>query len=504
MLIAFQFPFADARPFLNEETHRLAAPDWPDAEAGQEFVRSIGSVRPRLRGGERIWAGEGVYCDAARLLRFPPRLSSRQLAPSTGGSVLACQFRRLFSDGAAVVRVELGLTRRAHPATTQGTRLPPLDSDGCLQFLLGCAATPVIVPSGNHAPASLPLLQADQGLRRQLLRSSTAREKEKPPFQPPVWWLTPGRPLILVQYWPREVVSLPSLTRRVETDNVAPLDLSHMGLLSQNRLVTVWFLGLRPDADRDVLRRLRIHLFRLHAERECLRHVLKHIKADRITVERGSEASERLQHYLDRTFNLFFSQTRYGINQSKILEAAYRYDDLVSEADQATLLQRLTEIRGTISRKVAKGTTPQPIGEETRSIYIEQYIEKAIIAGEGNIVDKSIRIGDVGGSITGIVGIDSSITSSFNRVQESQAPDELKTKLTELTAAVAEMAKHLPEEQAKVAARDLDTFTQEATSEAPRRNILEAIGNGLAKTADVVDKVGAPVVALVKAILLLI
>ena len=109
MLITCQFPFADARPFLNEETHRLAAPDWPDAEAGREFMRSIGGVRPRLSGGEQFWTGEGVYCDAARLLRFPPRLSSRKLAPSAGGSALACQFRRLFSDGGAVVRVELGL-----------------------------------------------------------------------------------------------------------------------------------------------------------------------------------------------------------------------------------------------------------------------------------------------------------------------------------------------------------------------------------------------------------
>jgi hypothetical protein len=348
------------------------------------------------------------------------------------------------------------------------------------------------------------VLLADQGLRLQLLRCTTAREKGKSSFQPLAWWLTPGRPLLLFQYWPWEVRSLPSLAQRVETDDAALPGLWHMGLLSHHRLITVWFLRRQQDTDPDVLRRLRIHLFRLHAERECLRWILKHIKHDHITVERGSEASERLQHYLDRTFNLFFSPARYGISQSTILEAAYRYDDLVSEADRANLLQRLTEIRGTVARKVAKGTTPRAPGEVIRSIYIEQHIDKAIIAKGGTVVDKSVRIGDVGGAITGIVGVDNSIHGSFNRVQESEAPDQLKTRLTELTAAVATMVRQLPEEQAKAAARDLDTFTQEAISEAPRRNILEAIGNGLTKTAEAVQKVGAPVIALVKAILLLI
>lgn len=119
-------------------------------------------------------------------------------------------------------------------------------------------------------------------------------------------------------------------------------------------------------------------------------------------------------------------------------------------------------------------------------------------------MDKSTQIGDVGGSITGVIGVDNVISESFNKIQGAAADDELKAKLTELTAAVAAMCKQLPPDQAQVAARDLQTFTDEATSATPRRSLLAAIGEGLSTTAEAVEKVGAPVVALVKAILLLI
>jgi flagellar biosynthesis/type III secretory pathway protein FliH len=118
--------------------------------------------------------------------------------------------------------------------------------------------------------------------------------------------------------------------------------------------------------------------------------------------------------------------------------------------------------------------------------------------------EHNIRIGNVGGSITGNIGIDSPISNSFNRIQNSAVDDELKNKLAELTAAVAELCKQLHEEQAQGAARDLQTFTEEATAEASRRSILEVIGNSLSKTAETVQQGGGPVISRVKAVLVLV
>jgi hypothetical protein len=120
------------------------------------------------------------------------------------------------------------------------------------------------------------------------------------------------------------------------------------------------------------------------------------------------------------------------------------------------------------------------------------------------VEDNSVQIGNIGGSFTGVAGAHNTIQDSFKTINDSAASDELKAKLTDLTNAVTELCKHLPPDQAETTARDLQTFNAEATSKAPRRNILEAVGSALSNTAQAVATVGPPVVALVKAILLLV
>jgi hypothetical protein len=116
---------------------------------------------------------------------------------------------------------------------------------------------------------------------------------------------------------------------------------------------------------------------------------------------------------------------------------------------------------------------------------------------------KNVRIGNVGGSITGIVGIDSTITDSFKRIETSDADEQLKALLAQLVAAVSEVVKRIPESAATAAGRDLNDFTQEATSERPRKGVLEALGNGLKQAAELVGEIGGPVVKLVTAIVAL-
>jgi hypothetical protein len=214
-----------------------------------------------------------------------------------------------------------------------------------------------------------------------------------------------------------------------------------------------------------------------------------------------------LQRYLDKAWDIFFAPARYGIQQSPILETAYRYDDLVSEGDRPALADRLATIRGNVARKLSRIVAAQTAdGGAPPTTYIDA--RGATITnlqtGDGPVEDKSVHIGNVGGSITGAVGADISIQDSFKTINDSGAGEELKTKLTDLTNAVAELCKALPAEQAETTARDLKTFNEEATAKAPRKSILEAIGGALSKTAEAVATVGPPVVALVKAILLIV
>jgi hypothetical protein len=111
--------------------------------------------------------------------------------------------------------------------------------------------------------------------------------------------------------------------------------------------------------------------------------------------------------------------------------------------------------------------------------------------------DKSVRIGDVGGSISGAIGSDISITDSFNTIDNSSASDDVKMVLRELLQASDQMAADLPQAEADQARRDVSTLIDEATSDTPRRSMIEAVGEGLLSVAKTAGAVGAPVITLV-------
>src|SRR3954453_11510330 len=113
MLIALQFPLADARCFLDTETHRLKTPAWPIPELYREFVRGFGGVSKRVRGGLEEWQGEGVYCDAARAIRFQIAPGKPPEGARTLSGTSRVAFRRFLYDGNSVGRFEAGIAERS-------------------------------------------------------------------------------------------------------------------------------------------------------------------------------------------------------------------------------------------------------------------------------------------------------------------------------------------------------------------------------------------------------
>jgi len=110
-LITFQFPIADARPFVPQLNLRLPVPDWPepDTSIDPQFVHYFGKACERVGEPDEAWPDEIKYCRARRGLRFNSLetchsgFPGRRFRPQ-------CAFRRLFSDGQAVVRIEIGIT----------------------------------------------------------------------------------------------------------------------------------------------------------------------------------------------------------------------------------------------------------------------------------------------------------------------------------------------------------------------------------------------------------
>ena len=104
----------------------------------------------------------------------------------------------------------------------------------------------------------------------------------------------------------------------------------------------------------------------------------------------------------------------------------------------------------------------------------------------------SVTLGD-GTVIHGDFVVTNAIRDSFNRVKESDAPNEVKQVLETLAAEVGKLASKIEPQLARQVADDLDMFTREATREEPRRRFWELSVEGLKDAANAVKEVGLPV-----------
>lgn len=342
VLITTQIPIADLRRLVPQNTHRLTAPSWPSAEAGREFIRTFGGVKPRWLGGVGPWAGEEVFCDVRGAVTFPGRRGVWAPGATPKAPRFKWAFRRFLADGRVVTRIELGLSCRARAGDGRPWALEAV--------AMSCFAGDLALRSTDGKWSQAPVFQAGAPLARLLLRSTTKRDG----FNPEESWLRPGRPLLLLEYDPSLEAMSPPPGRIVPILWDEGIDVSYRLLEANANYAGAWFVAANR-ANCDAVRRLRIHLFRLHAERECLKQVLLAITRDVIRVERGTAESETLQDYLNSAFTLIFEPS-FGIPSGEIFKAAYETDQLIAEGERASLLERLNQVRGNIRRKVAERT----------------------------------------------------------------------------------------------------------------------------------------------------
>lgn len=501
LFVGIGFPFVDLRRFVTEPTYQLAVPRFPLAKP-REFIRSFGPVETRLGGGVDEWAGEEVYGRAATALRFPNRLGWKPFGTDLSPLVANFSFRRFYSDG-LTSRLEIGIRLNARDGDPFGDPFgfQPFDPAGCLGVIRQCFSLLVRVPSGEPGawrPCSL--IEAGRLLAEHLLRSTTARpDRRLPPVEK--WWLQAGDPVLLFHYRPTELLTgLPPHSKEVQISPGQDFSIAY-GLIEHNGTpVRSWFLGSSFEAEKDRLRRLRIHLFRLHTEREGVKSILRQIHRKRIT----AGASDALADYLDQVVNLIQRPQRFGLDQAALIDSAKYLVDLVAPGERATILAELEQTRKSLFHKVRR-LTEKSTDTAKISIILNNSSVGAFNTGDINLNDKSITFGDnttVHGNFT--VTVAETIQRSFNGAAESNAPDDLKEELKTLAMQVAEMVKQLPPQQGEQAARDLEALTQEAISPQPRRKWYELSGEGLIEAATTVGKIAAPVISTVRTILTLL
>lgn len=358
MFVALQQPFADGRPFIGSDSRKLALPTFAlgiDVNQSQ-FLRGFGLFDERRPGVPSDWPAEDVFCGAARGVRLAAdalaALDDQVAAPGH----FVCAFRRFLSNGEAVSRIEIGIGRRP-----SGARGAPMDGEQLVRFLQTCLRLPIHFRSRN-ATVSAELVSAGSKLARHVLNSST-RWKDAEGFEPIPWWVTPGRLLVLLEYSPHEIASLPELARPValETEDLA---LHHLGFRRETRFARVWLLGIRPGANRDRLRGIRLHLLRLHCEREAVGAILRHISQGRLPLPAAKTPRTPLLGYLENAMGFLERGKVYGHDQSQLLDIAYGYDDLVTGAQRATLREELGRIYRSLAERVDREASAANAGEE--------------------------------------------------------------------------------------------------------------------------------------------
>jgi hypothetical protein len=127
---------------------------------------------------------------------------------------------------------------------------------------------------------------------------------------------------------------------------------------------------------------------------------------------------------------------------------------------------------------------------------------QTVIYGVKEMTSTNISISN--SNISGNIITSSTIQDSFNIIESSKSPKELKTILFELGRAVDEMIKQLPEGEIEGVEDDYKRLVDESTKSSPKEKWYRVSIEGLQKAAKNLGEIGKPVLELTGRLLVLL
>ena len=493
MLVSVQIPLADSRGFLPDETRRIKNPDWKNPQAGKGFVRAFGGLKPRLRGGLPEWPSEEVVCATYGAPKFIPPLCSKSLEQD-GWYLDRCAFRRLLSNGRGVTRIEVGFS------IAHGFRMMPwtvlLDVvNQVLSFEVRCS-------EGRAIVRECKLGASGSYLAKRFL-AETTRTSPADGFTPASWWVTDGEPVVFVEL-EDAMFRPPDRTFRPVSLPWPGYQLYYTRALHRGLHIGVWILKIEPgyslgswtyqSSGKIVARQVRLHLMRLHAERQTLKVVFQHIDKGYIPIQARLKQGDPLQTFLNHATGLLLNREIYGVPMSPMLRCIEVFDDLVMPGQRASLLAQLNDIRPNVLKKIRSATQVRPSDRAgiVNIIGNEGSVTLQLNRKDGRLVSQFVNAD--GATIHGDLVVADFITNSFNRVRDSKINGELRTKLDDLNKAVSDLTEYVSPDAARDAAKALDAVTREAISTKVDEDWFSAGVKKLTKIAETVGESATPVI----------
>jgi hypothetical protein len=172
------------------------------------------------------------------------------------------------------------------------------------------------------------------------------------------WWVAHGEPLALVEYSGCQAGMLPSGARSLPVAESSGLKLDFAEIVVNHKPVGVWFFRVSVGkVDLDLMRRLRINLFRLHSEIESLKYVAQSISRPNFPLNATTAEFQHLKRYLVNGKQLLQKKSRFGLDQDPIIDAVQRYKDLVANGQRPTLIALIEEAEDRLNSAHILGST---------------------------------------------------------------------------------------------------------------------------------------------------
>lgn len=427
----------------------LARPEWPTPIPSRRFVHRIGVIASRRRGRVEESPGDDVFCTAKRAIRLPtpkPIIQVNQ-ADTAAKLPLQCAFRRLFYDGSALGRFEMGWACRRDETAVFSRDFQSLAAD-----LLNHRA---FVGSAVNRRT---LASAGPSLAKLFIRASQPIKEANPAKN----GIEARRPMILIEVPTAEPSAVAKLRELLWRQFDASLPRVFLGNVETK--ADSWRLAVLVGGTPETLRSVRLSLLRLHAEIEAIRFVSAEVISGRLPYEALGASGKRL---------LVFFETK--------AESIFRHDH--GGTPVRPLLAML--VAGDANLHAFNLTDAKSLGDQaTEQIQIAYRLRNRIK------MTKIIQKGDH--SNFGPVIVDSvvveSLNHSFNKIAGEKRED-LKKLLEEFHETAKKAIASLPAAEQADSAADLDRFVDETKRNPPSKKFWEASRDGVIEATKTVAEI---------------
>lgn len=450
MLLTLRIPVVDLRPFCRHDYPlgiRLPT-TWSE---DKEFVRYFGPVSKRLHGPIDPWISERVFCQFDRALRFPPSYHSL-LARDVPGLVFFGVRRRLYPATTRndLFHVDLQLAGRSgrfslRPGTSF-RRYSPTEID-LAAMVDAVLRLPTTVLAALSPPARQSLGRSGPPIARALDTATTVGG--------PSGKLLSGAPAIALEVEERDVVSTEWGGQWEISDG---LRLAVRTVVSDGRAINVFLVERHPRADRYRSRALRIHILRLHSEREYLRRIARLLAVEGFLEGCEQTQVERVQYALNQSLATLTSVRSDGFLTSDIA-TAFIADRIISGSELEVLTERVQAFRPIIGKRLQRLQDLEDFVAENWRRFLEQNPggRNYIYIGEAHMSQYDQR-----GSQIGAAGNKAS-ASNFSFGGQLNLNTMSSTDTEALQSALRTLRKHLADHLITDSAIDIDSEEISAT-----------------------------------------